>query len=121
MESHLDQITETDFFTTEVWTSLGLVTYYILFFIRLSTRRVQVVGITPHPNEEWMTAMAWTILPSDRPLLSKGQYLIHDRDKKFCWEFKDIVRSAGVKLVQLPAKSPNLKGTGCGKPARPGL
>lgn len=30
---HLDVLVATDFFTTEVWTTCGLVTYYILFFI----------------------------------------------------------------------------------------
>ena len=37
----------TDFFTAEVWTLGGLVTYYVLFFIHLSSRQVHVVGLTP--------------------------------------------------------------------------
>jgi len=41
----------TDFFTVEVLTLRGLVTYYELFFIHLESRRVEVAGITPHPNE----------------------------------------------------------------------
>ena len=40
-----------DFFTAEVWTLGGLVTYYVLFFIRLGTREVHVAGVTPHPNQ----------------------------------------------------------------------
>ncbi len=48
----------TDFFTTEVWTKSGLVTYYILFFIHVATRKVHVAGLTPHPNEEWMVQIA---------------------------------------------------------------
>ncbi len=31
----------TDFFTTEVWTPRGLVTYYTLFVIALASRRVR--------------------------------------------------------------------------------
>ena len=38
----------TDFFSVEVLTLRGLVTYYVLFFIRLESRRVQVAGITQH-------------------------------------------------------------------------
>ena len=34
----------TDFFTTEVWTWGGLVTYYVLFFIHLDSRKVQSLG-----------------------------------------------------------------------------
>ena len=39
-----------DFFTMEVWTWRGLTTYYTLFVIDLASRRVQIVGFTPHPD-----------------------------------------------------------------------
>ena len=42
----------------EVITLRGLVTYYLLFFIQLESRRVEIVGITPHPNEAWMKQIA---------------------------------------------------------------
>jgi hypothetical protein len=48
---HMDMLVATDFFTTEVWTWCGLVTYYVLFFIRLGTREVHVAGVTPHPDQ----------------------------------------------------------------------
>jgi hypothetical protein len=32
---HLDVLVATDFFTAEVWTTVGLVTYYVLFFLHL--------------------------------------------------------------------------------------
>src|SRR5256886_17631149 len=40
--------------------------------------------------------------------LSPGQYLIHDRDTKFCAAFQHIIDDAGVERVPLPARSPNL-------------
>ncbi len=36
----------TDLFTVDVWTTRGLVTYYVLFVIDLSTRSVEIAGIT---------------------------------------------------------------------------
>ena len=36
----------------------GLVTYYVLFFIHLESRRVDIAGITVHPDEAWMKQMA---------------------------------------------------------------
>ncbi|MCZ6760013.1 MAG: hypothetical protein O7D29_06525 [Gemmatimonadetes bacterium] len=42
----------------EVWGLRGLVTYYVLFFIHLASRRVHVAGITPHPKEAWMVQAA---------------------------------------------------------------
>ena len=40
--------------------------------------------------------------------LASGQFLIHDRDGKFCLAFDETVRSACVTPVKLPARSPNL-------------
>ena len=51
---HLAVLAATDFFTVEVLTWRGLVTYYVLFFIHLESREVHVAGITFHPNEQWM-------------------------------------------------------------------
>jgi putative transposase len=48
----------TDFFTAEVLTPRELMTYYVLFFIHLESRRVEIAGITIHPNEPWMKQMA---------------------------------------------------------------
>jgi putative transposase len=58
IRSHMDVLAATDFFTAEVWTAFGLVTYYCLFFIKLATREVQIAGITPNPDESWMKQMA---------------------------------------------------------------
>jgi putative transposase len=49
---HLEVLVATDFFTAEVWTLGGLVTYYILFFMHLGSRQVHVAGVTSHPNAQ---------------------------------------------------------------------
>jgi hypothetical protein len=48
----------TDFFTVEVLTLKGLMTYYVLFFIHLESRRICLAGVTRHPDQEWMEQMA---------------------------------------------------------------
>jgi hypothetical protein len=58
IRAHMDVLAGTDFFTVEVLTLRGSVTYYVLFFIQLESRRVEVAGITPHPNEAWMKQIA---------------------------------------------------------------
>jgi transposase InsO family protein len=40
--------------------------------------------------------------------LKPGQYLIHDRDGKYCPAFQDIIEDAGVTRVQLPPRSPDV-------------
>jgi putative transposase len=108
IRTHMDVLVATDFFTTEVWTLGGLVTYYILFFIHLGSRQVHVAGVTPHPNEAWMAQVARNVTMEAWGFLSPGQYLIHDRDTKFCAVFQQIIEDAGVERVVLPPRSPNL-------------
>jgi Homeodomain-like domain len=88
IRTHMDVLWATDFFTTEVWTLGGLVTYYILFFIHLESRQVHIAGVTSHPHEPWMMQMARNLTMEEWGLLKPGQYLIHDRDTKFCAAFK---------------------------------
>jgi putative transposase len=108
IRSHLDVLVATDFFSTEVWTWCGLVTYYVLFFMHVGSRRVHVAGITAHPNEDWMTQIARNETMETWGCLTPGQYLIHDRDGKYCPAFQKMIEAAGVKRVPLPPRSPNL-------------
>jgi putative transposase len=108
IRTHLDVLVATDFFTAEVWTKAGLVTYYVLFFIHLPSRKVHVAGMMPHPDECWMTQIARNVTMAEWGFLAPGQYLIHDRDGKFCPMFQQIIDAAGVKRIPLPARSPNL-------------
>ena len=34
--------------------------------------------------------------------------LLHDRDKKFCREFRETLAACGVECTPIPARSPNL-------------
>jgi len=54
LKVHKTVLAACDFFTTEVLTWSGLVTYYVLFFIHVETRRVEIAGITRHPDQWWM-------------------------------------------------------------------
>ena len=65
LRRHRDVLAGTDFFTVEVLTWRGLVTYYVLFFLHLETRRVSLAGITRHPTQEWMTQMARNAVDED--------------------------------------------------------
>jgi putative transposase len=108
IRTHMDVLVATDFFTAEVWTWSGLVTYDVLFFIHLSRRKVQVAGVTPHPNAAWMVQMARNMTMEEWGFLAPGQYLIHDRDGKYGPAFQQLIEAAGVERVPLPPRSPNL-------------
>ena len=108
IRAHRAVLAGTDFFTVEVMTRRGLVTFYVLFFIHLESRRVEVAGMTPHPNESWMKQIARNVTMDEWGFLENCKYLIHDRDTKFCQSFRNIIESGHVTPIALPARSPNL-------------
>ena len=108
IRSHQAVLAATDFFTTEVWTVSGLVTYYVLFVLHVATRRVHIAGVTPFPDEPWMTQVARNLTMADLGFLADHRYLIHDRDGKYCPTFDAALKDGGVTPVRLPPRSPNL-------------
>jgi hypothetical protein len=79
-------------------------TYYVLFFLHLETRRVSLAGITRHPTEEWMTQMARNAVDEESGYLRRHVYVLHDRDAKFCAEFRKTLASAGITCLRLPRR-----------------
>src|SRR5919109_5216837 len=70
---HMAILWATDFFTTAVWTLGGLVTFYVLFFIKLDTREIRMAGVTAHPNEQWMMQVARNLTMEQWGVLKPGQ------------------------------------------------
>ena len=108
IRTHLALLAGTDFFTAEVLTLRGLVTYYVLFFIHLESRRMDIAGITVHPDEPWMQQMARNVTMEGCGALRDCRYLLHDRDTKYTQSFRAIIASGQVEPLVLPARSPNL-------------
>ena len=108
IESHKEVLAATDFFTVEAWTRAGLVTHYVLFFLHVASRPVRIAGITPYPTEAWIAQIARNETAEGWGFLNRVRYLLHDRDGRFCPLFRAALRSAGVRPLALPARSPNL-------------
>ena len=85
----------TDFFTAEVLTWRGLVTYYVLFFIHLDRRKVSIAGITEHPDAAWMEQMGRNVTVEGWGFLQDRRYLLHDRDAKFSVAFRQNIDHGG--------------------------
>jgi transposase InsO family protein len=108
IKSHLGAIAGADFFTVEVLRGFGLVRYFVFFVIDIKTRRVHVAGITNQPSEAWMRQMARNLTDWVDGFLKQTRYLILDRDPLYTQAFREMLRGSGVKVVRLPARSPNL-------------
>jgi len=108
IRAHMAVLIATDFFTVEVLTLTGLITYYVLCFIHLESRRICLAGVTRHPDQEWMEQMARNVTMEDSGFLINRRYLLHDRDSKYCSSFRQLIEAGSVKTLALPPRSPNL-------------
>jgi transposase InsO family protein len=107
LRAHWGEIAGADFFTTEVWTPRGLITYYTLFVLDLRSRRVHVVGSTPTPDGEFMAQAARRLTDAVDGFLAGHRILICDRDRKWTAGFRRILQGAGVRIVLTPVQGPN--------------
>jgi transposase InsO family protein len=94
--------------SVEVYTLKGLITYYVLFFIDIASRSVHIAGVTPYPDNLWMTPIARNLTDAENGFLRGTQYLILDRDTKYSEEFRSALVREGIHLIRLPPRSPNL-------------
>ena len=104
MTHYKEQILACDFFTIDtVW----LQTIYVLFFIKLGSRRIHFAGVTSNPNQTWITQQArqlvWELHDRGRYL----QFLIHDNDYSFSKAFDAVFEPEGLYIIHTPFQAPN--------------
>ena len=59
-----------------------------------------------------MQQVARNLTDAEAGALLGQRYVLHDRDTKFCAEFRSILRAGGVEPLQLRPRSPNLNAFG---------
>jgi transposase InsO family protein len=93
-----------DFFTVE---TAWLKRIYVLFFISLESRRIELVACTPNPAGAWVAQQARNLLMAlddrEQPL----RFLIHDRDPKFSGGCDHVFESEGIAVIRTPVQAPN--------------
>jgi putative transposase len=80
----------------------------VLFFIDLSSRRVEIAGIASSANGLWMAQIARNLTDAVDGFFTGKRYLIHDRDPLYTKEFLNMLAEVGIESVRLPPRSPNL-------------
>ena len=108
LSRHFDQIVASDFLIVEIWTSKGLTRFIVLFFMELSTRRVEVGGIASQANGLWMMQIGRNLTDGVDGFFEGKRYLIHDRDPLYTQQFLTMLGEAGIESVKLPPRAPNL-------------
>jgi putative transposase len=99
-------ILECDFFTVD---TLFLQRFYVLFFVELATRRVQLAGITTNPDGGWATQQARNLLMQLDDEGVRPRFLVRDRDSKFTRKFDEVFRSEGIRVIKAPVRAPKAR------------
>jgi len=80
----------------------------VLFVIDLSTRRVEIAGISSTPHGTWVERVLKRMTDDFDGFLRNHKYRIHARNPLFTKSMIEMLCSSGVESIKLPPKSPNL-------------
>ena len=94
-----------DFFETVTVTGVHL---FVLAVIEHATRRIRILGATPHPTSAWVAQAARNLVMDLEDAGSRARFLIRDRDGKFPALFNAVLEDAGIEIVLSGIQMPRM-------------
>ena len=83
-----------------------MVTYYTVFVIDVASRRVQILGSTPHPDALFMQQIVRTLTMVPE-VVDMPEILICDRDRKWSSDVRRRFQDACIRVALIPERAPN--------------
>jgi putative transposase len=81
---------------------------YVLAVIEHASRRIRILGTTPHPTTAWVVQAAKNLVMDLEDAGCRARYLIRDRDGKFPHLFDSILADAGIEVVLSGIQMPQM-------------
>jgi transposase InsO family protein len=94
-----------DFFETVTVTGVHL---FVLAVIEHATRRIRILGATPHPTAAWVAQAARNLVMDLDDAGRRARFLIRDRDGKFPRMFDAVLKDAGIEIVLSGVQMPRM-------------
>ena len=74
--------------------------------LEVGTRRVHVLGVTPHPVGDWVTQQARNLLMGLEDRAGRFRLLLRDRDTKFDAAFDAVFTAEGIQVLRTLVRAP---------------
>jgi hypothetical protein len=81
---------------------------YILAVIEQATRRIRILGATPHPTAAWVIQATRNLTMDLHDAGSTARHLIRDRDGKYPALFDAILADSRISVVRSGVKAPRM-------------
>ena len=76
--------------------------------IEHATRRIRILGVTPHPTGGWTTQQARNLLMDLGEQAERMKFMIRDRGSNFTAAFDAVFADAGIRTVLCNVATPRM-------------
>ncbi|WP_238452883.1 transcriptional regulator [Micromonospora sp. ATA51] len=105
LRSRADALLACDFLETVTLTGARM---YVLAVIEHGSRRVRILGATPHPTAVWTVQAAKNLVMDLEDASYRARFMIRDRDGKFPALFDAVVTESGIEIVRSGVRMPRM-------------